>query len=137
MVEGISSYVVSILVAVISCSILTSFVAGNTVGSGLIRMLCGIYIAITVVAPLLKIRLNDIGIYWSNIQGTADVVAQEGRDAAIDESSLYIKEDLQTYILKKADELGASIDVELNLSDEFPPTPQCIEISGTVSPYNK
>ena len=137
MMTGIGKYIISIVAAIVSCSVLTGLVSDSKGATGLVRILCGVFIAITVVKPLLGIDLEDLSTYWNGIHIDGDAIAQEGRSAAITESSVSIKQELESYILEKADDLDTAVDVDINLTDEFPPMPESIEITGSVSPYNK
>ena len=133
----ISGYLITIIIATIISGICTSLVPGASGRSNLIRAICGIFVAFTVVKPLTNIRINDFSSYWYAVEYEAEAAALLGEESAHAEASAIIKEQLESYIIQKANELGAEIAVQIKLTDQYPPTPVSAKIDGTISPYNK
>ena len=67
----------------------------------------------------------------------SDISVQDGIDSARQASSEYIKSKSETYILNKAEEMGAHVSVDVVLSDSELPVPAQITLCGAVSPYAK
>jgi len=137
MMESIGKYIISIVCAAAVCASITSLVSKNKATSGIIRMISGIFLTIVVIAPVLKIKFDDIELYISAVNAEADAVASEGADAANTQAASIIKEELESYILEKAAAMDLTITVQITMTDDFPPLPYSAKLSGSVSPYNK
>jgi len=137
MMESIGKYVISIVCTAAICGILMTLVPKNKSYGGIIQVLCGILLAITVVAPLAQIELSDFNTYLDNIQADGAAAAQVGADTANQETVTIIKEELEAYILDKAESMHLTVSVNVTLTDGFPPQPYAVEISGSASPYNQ
>lgn len=135
--DWIREYLLSIIAAGAVCGICTSLIPKNTSSAVIIKMLGGIFLAITLIAPLAKIRLDDLGDYWNQITLDAEALAQEGSAATREELALVIKEELESYILDKADTMGLTLQLSVIMDHEDPPMPQQVRISGAVSPYQQ
>ena len=135
--EWIKEYLLSIIAAGVICGISSSLIPKNTSSAVIIKMLGGIFLAITLIAPLAKIRLDDFGVYWDHITADAEALVQDGSTATKDELASVIKQELESYILDKADELGLSLQVTIVMDQEDPPMPQKVKISGAISPYQQ
>lgn len=137
MMEWIGNYIISIICASAICGIITSLVSNNKATGGIIRMICGIFLAVVLVSPLLKMKLIDFEDYINSIQIDAKSVAGKGAGVANAETASIIKSELESYILEKAAAMNLSVSVQITMSGEFPPIPYSIELSGSISPYNK
>jgi len=75
--------------------------------------------------------------YLSRIQYSAEGIAEDGSKMALDAMADIIKQQSESYILDKALSIGAKIDVNVKMSDDNPPVPKEVILSGSVSPYDK
>ena len=137
MMQDIGNYLISIVCASAICGILTSLVGSKGSATGIIRILTGIFLATTVIAPLTKLELKNMDTFWDQINIDVDSNIQAGTDMANAQRNLIIKEQLEAYILDKAETLGACINAEITISQDEIPQPLTVQISGSVSPYNK
>lgn len=135
--QWIKEYLISIIAAGIICGICVTLTQKNKACSAIIKMLGGIFLAVTLVAPIAKIQLEELTGYFAAISVDADALALEGSIAAQDETNAVIKHRLETYILDKADALGVQLDAVIELSDSDVPMPRSVKLSGAVSPYQK
>lgn len=135
--NGIRDYLLSIITAALVCSIVNLLIPKDSGHKGLIRMICGIFIAITTVSPIAKFKINDIQSYWSDIQTESDNIIDQGESVANTAYRDIIKERCEAYILDKASVMGLTIEVEVTLSDTIPSSPYSVKIAGAISPYSK
>ena len=131
------AYLLSVVSAAIVCAIVGKLVDRKGAYSRIIQLLTGIFLSITVVSPLTKITFTELDAYFSQLQVDANSATQDGEDAAYLATFEIIKENTEAYILDKAKNIGAHIRVEVHLSENTPPIPSAVTISGTVAPYAK
>ena len=75
--------------------------------------------------------------YFDQFSISSDFAVQEGTLSAKYASSEYIKTKSEAYILDKATEMGADVNIDVVLSDDQLPVPAGITVCGAVSPYVK
>ena len=136
-VENLKEYIIAVISAAVICGLITGICEKNGASGGLIRMLCGIFMAITVLSPLVRIRISDFELYLDTLAYDGAMAAEAGNLSAKEELSLRIIESTEAYILDKASSMGLSVEVEVTLSQENIPKPQAVYIKGTVPPYAK
>lgn len=137
MMDWIREYVLSIVAAGMISGICISLVPKNTSAGMIIKMLGGIFLAVALIAPLIKVRFDDLTGLWDQISVEADSLVEEGSNSTQEALSLVIKENLESYILDKANSLGLEIQVSVIMDQEDQTMPQQIEIHGAVSPYQQ
>lgn len=136
LVTAIRQYILSVICAGFLCGIVQMLFSKSSIET-LIKLITGLIITMTVIAPLLQGRDFSLGIYLDQIALDGDHVIAEGERAAAEAVSERIKERTETYVLGKAAELGAVVTVDIELESSTPPVPVKITISGNVSPYVK
>ena len=136
--EWIKSYVITVIVAGIICGICVVLTGKNKTTGSIVKMICGIFMALTMIAPLVKVRLDDLGSYFESIKMDGESVAQAGKLQAATELSAVIKNELETYILDKAESMGLDLQVSVVLDGSTdPPVPVGVTLEGPVSAYHK
>lgn len=134
--DGLKQYVISLIGAALICSVIKCFLGRNGTIVAIIHVVCGLFLAITVFAPVLDIQIPNFASYVEPILNAANDISQEAAESTKDEMAVIIKDEIRTYILKKASAHNMDVDVEVNLDDEKL-IPGDIVIKGLVSPYNK
>lgn len=135
--DGIRQYLLSITAAAIICSILMSFLGKKGMYSSVIRMLCGLFMAFTMISPVMRIRLKDFERYFGELHFEANSAVSWGIQTAEEATAEFIKDKTETYILDKASSMGLSIKAEVRLEEERDRTPCSVLIEGKVAPYAK
>ena len=130
---SVRTYLLSVTAAAVICSVVSKLVTKGA-PSAVIRMLCGGFMALVVLSPLVSVRLEDLNFYLTDVRAEGQAITDEGKMAAEDAISQRIRDQLGTYILDKAGTMGAVLDVEVEL-DGFMPC--SVELRGPVSPYAK
>ena len=130
--ELIKEYLLSITAAALICGVISSLTSKNASISKLMQLLCGLFLAITVIRPIVEVQLDNIDSFTDLLEVDGEIAASTGREMAAEEMKRIIKEKTEAYILDKAKSLGAEIEVEVTLED-FVPTGAII--TGSVSPF--
>jgi hypothetical protein len=113
-------YLLSILICTLICGIISQILI-DTKRKKLVRMLCGIVIAISIFHPLTKVKFKKNMQFLDADWKKADFYISAGEDLAFMEQEKCIKTYCETYILDKAKELDAEITVEIFLNEEKVP----------------
>lgn len=119
----------SVICAALVCGILTDMSA-KTSFEKLIRLLCSVFLAVTVVYPLIRYRFPGWNADMSIFQpGDEDVVAQ-GEKIYFQSIASIIRTETEAYILKEAKSIGADLTVAVELDAGNPPAPESVTIRG-------
>lgn len=132
--DAIRNYLISITAAAMIAGIVTGITKKSGSISSIIRLLAGLFMTVTILHPILDIRISKLQIYLEQLSFDADHAADIGKKAAEDEIKQRIAEKACAYILEKANDLGADLQVKVMLHDL---APCAVRISGPVSPYAK
>lgn len=133
---NIYKYILSVSLSALTCSIIKSITGKNSSYSTIVNLLCGVFIAVTVISPLIDFKFPELKLSVSDVTGEAAEIAEQSGEMADSEFRKIIIEQTEAYILDKAAELNADVSVEITLAKEEP-IPRAIVITGDVAPYNK
>lgn len=128
---------IRIICAAILCGIATTLLVGNNTSAKLIRLLCGMYLTICIISPVVRIQISDFSDYLHQFDVSADAAIQHGQEIVESQMAAIIKSSTETYILDKASSMGLSIDVEVTVSDSAPLVPYKASLTGSASPIHK
>ena len=131
---AVKEYLISITAAAIISGIVTGLTKKSGSISAIIRLLSGLFMAVTILYPFIDLRLDEFQFYLDQMSLDAGSAADFGKDAAETEIKQIITERSRAYILEKANALGADLEIEVFLQDRIPAS---VQISGAVSPYAK
>lgn len=113
-------YIYAVILCVCICSVITQMISDSRQKS-LIRMICGVILAITVLHPLSRLGWEDLLSSYDWDPDSAQYWIDRGEDLAWETAAEVIKSSCETYILEKAELLGADIDVQISLNkDQIP-----------------
>ena len=135
--DGIGRYLLSVICVSVIVAIVTGFVGKKTASAGIIKLISGVFIIFTVVAPVVKVEFQELQDFYNGISFDAGKIAKQGELMAQQSTQAIIKEQLEAYILDKASSLNLDVDVSITLKDTDLATPEKITISGNASPYGK
>lgn len=135
--EDIRNYILSVICAAIICSVIHSLTGSKSAQSAIIRLLTGIFMSITLISPIINIKLSDYTDYIAEFRADADDAIAYGQNSALVQRNAIIKSQTEAYILDKAALLDAALDVEVTLNQDDPPIPCGVKITGAISPYSK
>lgn len=130
-------YLLSVVSAAILCAIVKNISGEKSVGGKIIQVITGLFLVITMISPVTNFRLKNIEEYFDDFRFEAEDYTSQGTQIAKEEYSSIIKHQTEAYILDEAVRVGAQMNVEVKLSDSYPPMPYQVVIKGSVSPYQK
>ena len=134
--EGLRQYILAVIsMAMLGGIVLLLFRSGPYEGT--VKLITGLMVTVTVVAPLMKDSDISFSRLWEGISTDGSAAVSHGEKAAKTATSVYIKESMETYISNKAKEMGAEISAEVKLQDDILQVPEEITLIGEISPYLK
>lgn len=135
--QGLREYLLSVTAAAFLCAIVKHIVGEKGSTGKLIPVITGLFLCITVISPVIHIRLGDIEEYFADFSLEAGVLSTDGYEMANEEMKKIIKKQTEAYILDEAERIGTQITVDVQLSDADLPKPCAVHIQGSTSPYQK
>ena len=135
--SSIKSYFLSIVAAAIICFVATGITDKKGVISTIVKMICGLFMVITVVRPLTNISFDNLSGCFNDITHQSNAIVSQGEIAAQEEMYAIIKEQVEAYILDKAAVLHIDVSVEVGMSAAQPQIPERVTLKGSVSPFGK
>lgn len=133
--DGIREYLISVTAAALLCGILKSLMGEKGNSAALVRLICGIFLALTMIRPLKELNLQDFSLLPTGLLEEARLTSGEGEEYTRQAKEDLIIQQCEAYILDKAQTLEASIQVEIQISQEGEPIPAGSIITGNLSPY--
>ena len=135
--DSIKEYLLSVTAAAIVCSCIAVLFSKKGTASTLIKLLCGVFLSLAVLKPVVNISLPDLASLGGFASDDAQAAIAAGQLMAAEAEAAIIKEQAEAYIQDKASDLECEVDVTVILSKEAPYIPCEVEIRGAVSPYAK
>lgn len=132
--EAFSRYLIRVVCAALVCSA-TSKLGQGSGCQGVLRILSGVFLTIVLVQPLGKLWDFEPTFGPQDWDLTAQAIAAKGTASAQEMRGAIITEQLESYIITKAEEAGAEVHADVTLGADFLPT--AVVISGPVSPGAK
>lgn len=132
--DAVREYLLSVTASAIICGIVTRLTASKGTISSIVKLLAGVFLAVVVIKPVINLQVAEFQRYTDGISQRADAVVSMGQEMAAQEMEAIIISRTQAYILDKADELGAALEVEVQLNGGIPAR---VFLAGAVSPNAK
>lgn len=133
--EAFREYVLQVSAVALLCAMIFRLLRGIGTVKLMIKLLCGIILAYSVVQPMKQLDFPDLESYVSGIQEDADQVVQSGIKAASNALEEGIIDGTEAYILEKAKALNLDLIVEVEVSDDEIPVPITVSLTGSAAPY--
>lgn len=131
----LAEYILSVVCTAVLCGIIMLLFDKNTAVTGVLKLVLGIVMTVTILTPVLKEDIFSYDLYFNTLGEDSAEAALEGSRIANTMREELIIGEIQEYILNKAETLGAQLAVKVSLQeDNFP---ESICMSGSVSPYAK
>lgn len=132
MMEDIRKYVLSVIISALFCGILPGLLQNGAL-KDLTKAVCGLILTLSVVSPFRDFSLSlPEGAFFPGEESASGAVS-EGEALAQEAAAQIIKAETEAYILDKAAELNAQLQVDVCVSRDNPPVPVSAVISGKVS----
>lgn len=136
MMDTLRQYMISIIVAAIICGCICA-IPQKGLNKELLKQLCGIFMVLTMIRPVLGWELADFSDFIFLDQTDMLHAADKGEIEAYEDYIHIIKQETEAYILDKATALNASIDAQVTLESGKIPIPISVHLRGEISPYAK
>ena len=130
----IRQYVFSVICVGTLCGVMQLLVTG--VGRSSANFVTGLIVTMVAIAPLLRGEFN-MNINMDQFAENRHMTILDGQSVAEKTFRAHIKEYTETYILDKAEALGAEISVDVQLDPDTLSVPIAVIVTGAVSPYKK
>lgn len=135
--DHVSQYIFTVCAAAIICGIVKNLTVKKGPVSELVHMMCGVFLTVTAISPLLKVQLGELSSFTQTHRFEAQQISADAEQEAIDAMREIIITQSEAYIMDKATSLNALIEVEVVLSEGTPGIPCAAIIKGIISPYAK
>ena len=134
---SLRQYILSVATAGLICAVTQHLCEKNGSIQSVLRIVTGLLLMFTVLQPLADVSFDALGDLSSGFSEEAQDAVAAGKDYAKEAISAIIKERTEAYILDKAAQYDAQLDVEIILNDDEIPVPVAVRIRGDISPYAK
>lgn len=135
--DGLVKYIIQIAAAAILCTIVKTILPDANISGKLLRVIAGVFMIVTVLSPVLKLKLDGYGEFFTDFTVAAREITESGQIMANEAMADIIKSDTEAYIFSEAKKLNLDVDVEVMTDQSNPPVPCFVTIVGNVSPYGK
>lgn len=133
----IRSYLLRLTAASLICGIAVSLVKKKGIPGTTVKMISGLFMAMTVLAPLVRVSTAGFDSFLPDIRYHTQSAVADGKNAAQEAWIQGIKASAETYILNKAEVYEAKLEVSVNVEGSDPPSLSGVQLRGSVSPYAK
>ena len=106
-------------------------IAGEGAMGKLTKLLSGLFLAVMVLSPLVKLEIPDPARWLEDYMAEGEAAAQAGEAMAKEYSQAIISAELEAYILDKATALGCELSAEVRLDEGG--LPETVVLSGEIS----
>ena len=125
------AYLLSVTAAAMILALLRTLAGAGTMGT-LTRLLGGLFLAVTVISPLVHLEIPDPTAWLESYTDEGNAAAADGEAMAKEYSAAIISAELEAYILDKAARLGAEVTAEVSLDADG--MPRSVTVRGEISP---
>lgn len=135
--EAVRQYLMSVIAAAVICAIVRALTQNKGASSEIIKLICGVFIAITLISPWNKISISGIVNYIEDFSLDAENITSAASESAREEQNKIIKAQTEAYIQDKALSMGVQLQADITVSNLSPGLPQRVEITANASPYQR
>ena len=137
MIEGLRDYVIHITATALICSVILHFARGSGSVRMLIKLLCGIVLAYSIIQPMKELDVSKLEGLTFQFREEADRAVYWGENESRTAWVESISQGTEAYILEKAKAMNIDLAVEVVLSEDEIPIPVAVSLAGNVAPYAK
>ena len=127
--RDLAEYIISVSAAALVCGILNSMMPKGT-AKEVLKLVSGLFLVFCVISPVSNLRLPELADIGETIREEASAAVTAGEKLAVNSARDSISEQLEAYILDKADSMGLSLDVEVILKQDGSFLPETMTIEG-------
>jgi hypothetical protein len=127
-----AQYIIAVVSSAMISTIITTLIKADAHYGVMVRLLCGVFMAITALSPLTNFSADGIFEFWDSFQLDGQDWSSDGSHQASSAKADIIKQQSEAYILEKAGELELQLEVAVTLNDDL--IPDGITIHGNAAP---
>lgn len=130
--QDLGQYILSVGLAALLVGIIGEFSDKKSSTGMVTRMVCGLFLAFTVINPLTDLNFGILETFAQNHSEDATSAVNTGTTLAEESMRQIIKQETEAYILDKARSLGCTLEVDVTVGEEAAPVPESVQITGEV-----
>jgi len=130
-------YIMNVVAVSVLCGICESLGSQSNHGRRMLRFIAGLCMIVVLVKPICSIEIGSVKDYLSGMKEAAAATNEDMAALCREEQAGSIKDSSEAYILHEAEELNLQLQVEVTVSENNPPVPELVTITGRASPYPK
>lgn len=134
---AVREYIIQVVAVSLLCSIILKLLHGSKVSHQIMKTVCGIAIAITVISPVMSFAPDGLPDTIQSINMDGKEIARRASEDSQNQLSEVITNNIQAYILSKASSYDCNLDVKISLDGDTHRIPVSVEINADVSPFIK
>lgn len=135
--DGVRNYILSVTATAMFLGIVKGILGENGTMGTVFRLICGGVMVFAVVSPWKNLNFEELELPLEQYLQEGEACRQAGEESASAAIAELIKEQTAAYILDKAAEVKADLQVEVTVSTDTVPIPVEVRLTGNVSPYGK
>lgn len=135
--QQFGQYMLSVGLASLLAGIIAEFSDNKSATGVITRMVCGLFLAFTVINPLTKLNFGILEAFSQSSSVNTQPVVSAGTALADESMEELIIQETRAYILDKAQSLGCSLEAEVTLGEGLYPVPESVCITGSISNQNR
>lgn len=135
--DSIRQYLLTVLCGAFICAIIIRLAGKHHLCANIIRLVASIFLSLSVIAPALKLDLQEITEQFNITEKSGISIVSESQKTVLEETAAIIIERTETYIEDKATMYGANLNASVSISDITTLLPDEVVIHGNISPYGK
>lgn len=130
-------YILGVGLAALLVAVIIEF-ADRKSSTGIItRMICGLFLAFTVISPLADLNYGILEVFAKNMDQEAQPIVSAGTALAEESIRQIIKEETEAYILDKARSMDCILEVDVTVREGEYPIPESVILTGYVLPQKQ
>ena len=131
------SYLLSIVAAAVIGGVVTKLLGSKGSQGAMGKLIAGLFLVFTVISPLRNIHIDSLSLFSDAYAIGAQEAVLQGQTISSMAIGERIKQNCEAYILDKARQLDANLEVSVTLDDASIPAPVAVNLKGNVSPNTK
>lgn len=124
-------YILSVICAAVLCGIVSDLAEKKGASANILRLICGVFLSITVIRPVTEVKLEEFSFFTSDITQDAFLASDLGRTGTYNEMAAIISAEVAAYILDKAADFTKELTVDVEMDENL--IPRRVILSGEVS----
>lgn len=132
--EEVRAYILSVTAAAVFCALVTTLAGNGKAITKIMKLMTGIVMAVVVIRPLGEVTISGLDRFMEELELGASSAVMAGEASSRNAMASRIKNELESYILDKAETLSMNLSVQVVLSEDGTMRPEKVYVEGDASP---